>query len=153
MSNDRLFFSKIIEAHILSEYANDFDHANISINRSFAKRILHLADIVRKENVASITEYDYPPSFLVTDYDSEDEALNEVEVSTECNQIVVTKDSFWWEGYLKHSDPIISWDTDRITLEELRVAFMPLKELPKHINREWHDPDSGERLKFRLAGK
>jgi len=153
MAGGKPFFSKTVEAHIQSECADGFDHARIDLDRKAAERILHLAAIVRKESVSSVHDYDYTPSFLATDYDSEDESLKEVEVSTDCDQIVVTRDDFWWEGYLKHSDPPVSWSTDRITLEELRVALMPMKELPKHINREWHDKDSGIRLKRRLAGR
>lgn len=140
--------SKVVEAHIESESADDFDHARINIYRGLAKRILHLAAIARHEDVAFIHDWNYDPELLKADYEDEDK-LKEVEVSIDTEQLVVTKDDFWWEGYIKHTD--IHWSTDRITLEELRVALMSDAELPKHINREWKSEGAKEAYKRRLA--
>lgn len=146
-------FSKVIGAYIHSDVVDDFDHVRIDLDRKEAKRILHLAAVARREEVAHIHDYDWTSSFLSTDYDSDDKNLKEVDVSTDCEQVVVSKDAFWWEGYLKHTDPPISWSTDAISLQELRVSLMPMRELPKHIEEEDWGPDAVERVKARLAGK
>lgn len=113
-------FTKVVEAHIHND-GEGFDHARIEVDRTGAERILHLADVLKREKVAYIHEYDYSPVMLQTEWGTEDEALKEVDVRTDCEQLVVSNDSFWWEGYVKHCD--CAWDTDRITFDELRKAF------------------------------
>lgn len=113
-------FTKVVEAHIRND-GDGFDHARVEIDRAAAEHILHLADVVKREKVAYIHEYDYSPVLLQTDWGSEDEALREVDVRTDCEQLVVCEDSFWWEGNVKHCD--CAWDIDRIELKELREHF------------------------------
>jgi hypothetical protein len=137
---------KVIEASIRSDCADDFDHARIEISRGFARHILHLAAVVRRERVSYIHDYDYLPDFLKED---DEENLNDVDVSVDCEELVVSSDDFWWEGMLKNCDT--HWSTDRIYLEELRVALMPDRELPKHVNRKWKTPDAKEIFLKRLS--
>lgn len=122
----KVVFEKVIEANIQSDSACDFDHASIKLTRTFAKHILHLANVVRKEQVATIHLWDYTPDFLCTDYDTD--KLVEAETRTDCEQLVVSDKSFWWEGCLKDSD--IHWSTDNISIKELQVLFAPIGKLP-----------------------
>lgn len=130
-------FKRVVEAHIHSECSDGFDHARIVVGKALAKRILKFQKALKELGASYIHVYDYTPDLFDTDYSGEKEKLVKSETSVDCVQLVVSDDSFWWEGLLKHSDSPIAWETDRICIEDLEVMTIPPSRLPLYVNRQW----------------
>jgi hypothetical protein len=141
-------FKKVVEAHIHSECSDGFDHARIVVGKELAATILKFQKALKELGANYIHVYDYTPERLNTNYLGKKEKLVKSRTSVDCVQLVVSNDSFWWEGLLKHSD--INWETDAIQIEDLEVMTIPPSRLPLYVTREWKRQETKDLYMKRL---
>lgn len=124
------------EVYIHHDEAYNFNLARVSLDEEKIAWIKRMSDLVKKEEVVHIADYDSSADFFVKD---EDEEITPYKGSTECNMIIVRKEGFYWKGLLKHTS--IQFETDMIYLDYLEdlIKFYkeePIKNMPKFINDE-----------------
>lgn len=122
-------------------------HISVLLTQRDIQRIIKLAKTVRKLNVCSINDWDEPSKYLA-------ENDEEIEFRAECNMIVITYNSFYYEGLVKHTES--SWSSDRIpiaTLEEIESVWKaPDSELPLLVGT-LQTPQAQQALEERLKEK
>lgn len=109
-------------------------HLKIRINKKYAKRIFKLSEIVKRNNLAHVADYDYPDFFI----EDEDNKLKEWDGSTECVQLIVYNDSIEYRGYIKHTD--VRFCSNTYNLEMLKVKMAPFNDLPLLLNKLTYEP-------------
>jgi len=140
-----ILYKTVVDVNIYSDYEDAFDQARIVITESFAKRIMALSAAVASLKAGYITDYDSTPELL------ERGSQKEVYALVEGVQLRVDDCNFWWKGYLKHSDPEVSWSTDSISVEILEALLIPADKLLEYVGREWRDEKAKDIYKNRLA--
>ena len=134
-----------------NEWAEGVSLATIKIDDMLAKRIIHLSEVVKKEKIVEVAEYDYTPDYYeACEYDN----LDEMEPArTECEMLHVRDDEYYWAGYSKHGD-VYALETRMqpiATLKELlKVAQTLTEDLPLLIN-ELETDEAKALLKSRLT--
>ena len=94
------------------EYADTRpDKAHITVSPELAKRILTLAQAVKKLNVYKVVEFDYTPKW-------KEQGVKDPDWHVDCVTLNVTNDDFFWDGYIKHTN--IAIESANITLAELK---------------------------------
>lgn len=109
--------------------------ADISISPEFAARIKALSAAVVAVDAYSIESYDYHPEYTFPGYSGDNELL--LDAST----VVVTKDDFFWNAYLKYASRVTLVETDRIPLELLDEPAGDLVDLRSDEDKEDDDLD------------
>lgn len=92
---------------------DDADYVSLEITPDDAKSFLRLARTVKRLKVYSINDFDYTPEFLNSEY-------TETTFRSECTMLVVADNYIYWKGYVKHSDPVITWECSPIKTEFLK---------------------------------
>jgi len=139
-----ILYKTVVDVNMCSDYENAFDQALIVITESLAKRIMVLSAAVMSLKAGYIIDYDYTPELLKN-------GREEVGARVEGVKLLVDDHNFWWKGYLKHSDPEVSWYTDSISVEILEALLIPADKLLEHVGREWKDDKAKDIYKNRLA--
>ncbi|KAF7962631.1 hypothetical protein AWV80_19425 [Cupriavidus sp. UYMU48A] len=99
--------------------------AKFQVTDNFAREIVRLASLVRANDLHKVERFDYRADFLQYDPDSHpddaQEAGEENFIRTECDVLAVTKDEFFFQAYVKHTD------------ERVQCATQPIAELAAHF--------------------
>jgi hypothetical protein len=99
---------RTIKVYCDDEFASDVPtRVIVEITAGLRKRILHMADVVKRENLYSATEFEYTPMWKD----------GRKETSMDCVELVVTADDFRWTAYLKHTN--IFCHTENVRIETL----------------------------------
>ena len=93
---------------------SEVDGAVVSVNKKTAARIRHLAQIVKKEKLYMVEEFNYAAEWSVY----EDDSFKPAEARVDCQTCQVTSDQVRWTGML-------SDDT------ELATIWVAICDLPK----------------------
>lgn len=139
--------SKKFFAHV--EANNEFDEvpgaAVFEVSSDLAAEILRLAVLVRVNNLCSVEQFNYEPTW----YESAYEDLEEVEgdpdpkaARTDCDCLVVSGNEFWFSASLKNTS--VSFKTEFVPLSSLaelvdsgRAAEKPLQWKGEGIANEY----------------
>lgn len=133
MSDQPIIFDKVVSASTSNEYVDPADAARIRLTRKEVERLLHLAEVAKRESVYLLRDTSYAAEFGFFDDDEEtfiptEEAGTRNEdgpLRTECNnaEVVATLRSAWvsWRVIWKHTDIVIN--TDIVDVRELRAAL------------------------------
>lgn len=119
------------------EYTEGPKILKITLNENDVAWINKMSKLVKKQDLHTVTSYshinDYPHYYV-----REDEGLVEFEGSTECEQVVVTNGSFYWKGYIKHTE--VRYESESFSVKKLNAYFrlmdLPLDKMPRFINDE-----------------
>lgn len=113
--------------------------AKFHVTESYAREIVRLAALVTANDLHQVERFDPHADFVQydpeTDPEDAQEAGEENSVRTECDVLVVTKDEFLFQAYVKHTD-------DRV-----QCAAQPIAELAAHfgipLEVAKHQPSAG----------
>lgn len=106
--------------------------AFFEIEEDTARRIVYLAQLVEREGLSSVEQYDYRVDYGDPGEDEPDDAEYDgvgltIDLSradeprTDCDRLVVYRDSFWFSAYLKST--AISLETDPVYIKEVAAHF------------------------------
>ena len=128
-----------LEAYINNDEICDFDLCRIDLNEERISWIKKMAGVVKDNDVAYIADYDGSPEYFYKDDGEDPPKITRYDGSTECDMIMVRKDSFSWKGLIKHTS--IHIDTDSMSLKALDelIKFYneePLNNMPMYMNDE-----------------
>lgn len=101
----------VLSARTLSEWEGVVTHAVDDIGKKLWKSILEDAALVKERGATSI-RYSYYPEW----WDGKQEAR------IDACELVIYKDCFWFEGYVKNSDPPISVETDPVYFADVEFV-------------------------------
>ena len=112
----------------MGDFAEVPSQAAVELTPEFVDRIVELAGVAKKYNLAYVQEWD-EPEFL----DGEGDEDNEFR--SECGLMTVGISTVYWEGVIKHTDT--KWETGEIAIEALKglkeVMKLSRSELMKHV--------------------
>jgi len=140
---DGIVFTKVVEMHMPGEGYVEFNYAKVELTLEEVKSILHLSEVLRREDAAFIHRYTHLPTLL--DFDQKN-VVDDRRI--DCVQLVVSLTDFWYKG--RWCERL--WDTESISLEILQVVDIPDEDLPKYLTHTWHDREATAMYKTRLAG-
>lgn len=104
-----------VETIINDEYFEDGPtHAVIKISPELKARINILADIVRKNQIYKIEEFNSLPEYKIQKSNGR---LYQYKERIDCLTLDITENDFRWTGYLNHSNVMI--ETEPISLNNL----------------------------------
>ncbi len=99
--------------------------AKFHVTEEYAREIIGLAALVAANDLHQVERYDGHADFLQydpeTDPDDAQEAGDENSVRTECDVLAVSKDEFFFQAYVKHTDI------------RVQCAAQPIAELAAHF--------------------
>lgn len=148
-----ILVKKTIEARVIDDaWADGPSYATIEINDKLARRIIHLSEVVQKEDVSQISDYDMTPNFY--DVAEPEEIKKDTEpASMDCSVLHVRKGLYFWSAYMKHTDTRCEIEEQRISIlkELLKICDTPLEKLPLLIN-DLESDDAKDLLKKKLSG-
>lgn len=115
-------------------------HARMDIDEDLIKRLYKLERSVIRNKIAYVAFYDASPEYFYEDEGEDPPVFKEPGCSVECEMIVVRRGGFYWKGLIKHSEPASHYETEAMSLKDLKelIKFseLPLSEMPKYINDE-----------------
>lgn len=99
--------------------------AQFQVTDNLAREIVRLAALVTDNDLHQVERFDRHADFLQydpeTDPDDAQEEGEENSVRTECDVLVVSKDEFFFQAYVKHTD------------KRVQCAAQPIAELAAHF--------------------
>ncbi|WP_377806717.1 hypothetical protein [Azospirillum sp. A29] len=123
------------ECSASSEYSTIPAVVVFSIDEAKAREIIRLAGLVKEHDLLRVKKFDYDAVWLNTepapsdedaeDCDEEPSEIDDDDVSTECDCLNVSEDSFWFSCILKHTDT------------EVCGAHQSVRELAEHFGLEF----------------
>lgn len=93
-----------------------FAWAVVELTTELMDRIITLNKAVLDAGAYTIEEFNYHPDWTVYEEDDEGNEIPGEPLRTECDQLVVGNDEFWWKCYLKHTDIVLH--TERTSIKE-----------------------------------
>lgn len=109
-----------VEVCSSSEYTEVPSYATIKVDTRLKKRILELAEAVKKLDASCIMDYDTTPEWYVQDDNDKltPWTCNGELGRTELERLVVYRDDFYWEAVVKHTET--RFETNLIPIKNLK---------------------------------
>lgn len=146
-------FTMIQDVRCSADLLDTPDKAVITITEKDAARILEAHDIVVNKDYSSIKFSSASVEYKKVDYDSEDEALIDWDVRTDCDQVFISKGWFMHTALVGNTDAELSVEGMSIQglKEVLEIGRATPEQLLKWINREWDSEDVKEFFNAQFA--
>ncbi|HJP69044.1 MAG TPA: hypothetical protein VJ846_09100 [Sphingomicrobium sp.] len=123
--------------------------AEFQVTEKYAREIVRLVVLVTANDLHQVERFDGHSAFMqfdpVTNPDDAQEAGEENFVRTECDVLVVTKDEFFFEAYVKHTDERVKCEAQSIAelAAHFGISLDEAKDIPDRVApANQSEPDS-----------